>query len=287
MKKRSYTLLFFAIYSLAITSCNDDLILDLPQPDDKIVIDGWIDSGQLAKVLLTSNSAYFSSIDSASIRDLVLTRAKVSLSDGEKSEILILRRNDNYFPPYIFEGNEILGDTGKIYTITAEYGGNSARASTTIPPPVKPDTVYFKPEANSDSLGTIYIEFYDPPESKNYYRILTKRNSKDRRYISSMVMGIDDKFFSGQKFGFSLSRAPESYISTKGNRYFAIGDTVSIKFCTIDKAHFDFWNSFQDEVLNSSNPFASSLSTVKSNVEGDGLGIWGGYGVSFYTLIIK
>jgi hypothetical protein len=275
------------LFTLAIASCNDDLLIDLPRPDDKIIIDGWIDKGQYAKVLLTRNAPYFSSIDSASIRDLVLTRAKVTLSDGESSEVLILRRNDNYFPPYIFEGNEIIGDTGKIFTVTADYGGKSAWASTTIPTSVKPDTVYFKLEANSDSLGTIYIEFTDPPESKNFYRILTKRNSKDRRYISSMVMAIDDKFFSGEKFGFSLSRGPESYISSKGNRYFEIGDTVSIKFCTIDKTHYDFWNSFQDEVLNSSNPFASSLSTVKSNVEGDGLGVWGGYGVSFCTLIIK
>jgi hypothetical protein len=101
-----------------------------------------------------------------------------------------------------------------------------------------------------------------------------------------MVMGIDDIFFSGNKFGFSLNRSPGSYLSSQGNKYFAIGDTVSIKFCTIDKAHYDFWNSFQDEVLNTSNPFASSLSSVKSNVT-NGLGIWGGYGASYYTIIIK
>ena len=104
-------------------------ILNMPEPDDKIVIDGWIENGQYAKVLLTSNTPYFSSLDSSSIRDLVLTKAKVSLSDGERSEIFILRRNENYFPPYIFEGNEIKGDTGKIYTITAEYGGKKAFAN--------------------------------------------------------------------------------------------------------------------------------------------------------------
>ena len=71
------------------------------------------------------------------------------------------------------------------------------------------------------------------------------------------------------------------------NEYFNIGDTVSIKFCTIDKDHYEFWNTFQDEVLNTVNPFASSLSVIKSNIQGDGLGIWGGYGVSYYTLIIK
>ena len=287
MTKRNFKLIFFVVCFISAFSCNDELKMNLPLPDDKIVIDGWIDGGQYAKVLLTRNSPYFSSIDSASLRDLVLTAAKVTLTDGDKTEILILRKNKNYFPPYIFEGNEIKGDTGKTYTLTAEYGGKTAWAKTTIPKKVDPDIISFMLNENNDSLGNIYMEFTDPPETKNYYRILTKRNGKDKRYLSPMMMGLDDKFFSGQKFGFTMSRGPESFLSSHGNEYFKIGDTVSIKFCTIDKAHYEFWNSFQDEVLNSSNPFASSLSGIKSNVQGDGLGVWGGYGVSFYTLIIK
>ena len=216
-----------------------------------------------------------------------MTRAKVTLTDGIKSEVLILRKNDKYFPPYIFEGNKIIGDTGKIYTITAEFGGKTAWANTTIPVKINLDTIYFKQEAGKDSLGSIYIEFTDPPDIKNYYRILTLTLGKDIRYTSSMIMGIDDNFFSGEKFGFSISRGPESYLSPGENKYYKIGDTVNVKFCTIDKAHYDFWNSFQEEVLNSSSPFASSLSGLKSNVQGDGLGIWGGYGVSLYKMIIK
>ena len=289
MKERFKNLSLFALFSLATICCNDDLNLDIPEPDDTIVIDGWIESGQFAKVLLTRNSPYFSTIDSASIRALVLTWAKVTLTDsaGEKSEILTLRRNDDYFPPYIFEGNEITGDTGKIYKITAEYGGKTAWAYTTIPPEVKLDTIYFKLEPNNDSLGSINIEFTDPPEIKNYYRILTKLIGKDHRYNSLMVMSIDDIFFSGKKAELSLSRGPESFFLSEGNKYYKLGDSVSIKFCTIDKAHFDFWNSFQDEYLNARNPFASSLSKIKSNVQGDGLGIWGGYGASYYNFKIK
>lgn len=287
MKKQNLKLFLLLIFLISVLSCNDDLYVNIPMPDDKIVIDGWIDNGQYAKVLLTRNSPYFSSIDSASLRDLVLTSAKVTLTDGEKTEILILRKNENYFPPYIFEGNEITGDTGKTYTLTAEYGGKTAWATTTIPQKVNLDSLSFILNANSDSLGNIYMEFTDPPDIKNYYRILTKRIGKDKRFLSPMLMGFDDKFFSGQKFGFSMSRSPETFLSSRGNEYFKIGDTVSIKFCTIDKAHYEFWSSFQDEVLNAGNPFASSLSGIKSNVQGDGLGVWGGYGVSQYTLIIK
>jgi hypothetical protein len=270
-----------------MTFCSDRLDLNLQDPDDLIVIDGWIENNQYAKVLLTRNTPYFSSLDSASIRELILSRAKITISNGDTSEILTLRKNEEYFPPYVFEGNEIKGEIGKTYTVTAEYGGRKAFATTSIPSPVKLDTLYFIKKENSDSLGKIFLEFTDPPETSNYYRILSQVKGKDRRYYSSMIMGISDIFFSGQKFGFSIFRGQEAYLSEGNDEYFRLGDTVSIKFCTIDKAHYEFWSSFQDEILNTGNPFASSLLVIRSNIEGDGLGIWGGYGVSFYSYIIK
>ena len=61
------------------SSCNNDLNIDIPEQDDKIVIDGWIEQNKKATVFLTANAPYFSSIDSASLRSLVLTRAKVTM----------------------------------------------------------------------------------------------------------------------------------------------------------------------------------------------------------------
>jgi len=39
-----YYLIFMLI--LITASCNKDLDIDLPEPDDKIVVDGWIEQGQ-------------------------------------------------------------------------------------------------------------------------------------------------------------------------------------------------------------------------------------------------
>jgi len=270
----------------AAASCSDDPYVNMPEPDDMIVVDGWIESGQYAKVLLTRNMPYLSSLDSASIREMVLTRAKVTLSDGERNEILILRRNTDYFPPFVYEGNEIKGETGKTYTIKAEYGGRTAYGSTTIPSLVILDTLYFALKEDSDSLGWLYAGFTDPP-GNNYYRVLTKLKGADSMYYSSFVMGLSDEYFSGRKFGITIGRGRKSYLAAADEEYFCRGDTVLIKFCTIDKAHYEFWNSYQDEVMNAGNPFASSVSVIKSNIQGNGLGIWGGYGVSQYTLIIR
>jgi hypothetical protein len=280
-------LIYFILIIIVVSACDTAPDLNIPEPDDKIVIDGWIENGNYARVLLTSNAPYFSDLDSASIRELVLTRAKVTLTDGVNSEILILRKDKNYFPPYIYEGNSIKGETGKTYTVTAEYGGKKAYASTTIPNTVPFDTIYFVRKDDSDSLRTMYIEFTDPGDEINYYRVLTMIKGKDKRYSSSMVMAISDRYFSGQKFGFRLMSGKSNMLTEDTERYFVKGDTVSIKFCTIDREHYEFWNTYQDEVMNASNPFASSVSVIRSNVMGDGLGIWGGYGVSLYQVVVK
>jgi hypothetical protein len=128
--------------TLLVVSCNDDLLEGIEQPDALIVVDGWIEQGRQAKVFLTTNAPYFTSIDSASIRELVLSRAKVTLSDDDTSEVLILRKDLNYFPPFYYQGNIITGETGRSYRLTAEYGGKSAEAETTIPREVSIDTAF-------------------------------------------------------------------------------------------------------------------------------------------------
>ena len=269
---------------LSVRSCNDDLLSGLKEPDALIVVDGWIEQGRQAKVFLTTNSPYFTSIDSTSIRELVLSRAKVTLSDGENSEVLILRRDMSYFPPFYYQGNEIVGEMGKSYTLTAEYGGKSAEAVTTIPGKVAIDTAYFELLEESDSLGVVKLLFTDPMEEKNYYRIFTQRKGVDDRFIPTVLMAINDQYFAGQQVNYTLSRPPVSFLSSEGIEYFETGDTILVKLCTMDEGSFGFWSSYQEEVMNAANPFASSMNNLETNVEGDGLGVWSGYGVTIDTV---
>jgi len=281
----NYIHIIFILVMTFGSSCTTEIELDFPEPDDKIVIDGWIEQNKRATVFLTSNSPYFTSVDSSSLRDLVLTRAKVTIDDGENSEILILRKNEIYFPPYFYQSNQISGEIGKTYTITAEYGGKTAWASTVITDPVDIDTVYFELAEGEDSLGVIRINFTDPAEIKNYYRIFTKRIGIDDKFITTFAMGYDDKYFEGREAEFTLFRAPSSFITEDDDdNYYKLGQTVVIRLCTISKDHFEFWNTYQDEILNVANPFAASLTEVSSNVEGDGLGVWGGYGAAYDTV---
>ncbi len=284
MRKTVSPYIVLIVSLVALAACSPVPEIDLPLPDAKIVVDGWIENGTQAKVMLTSNSPYSASIDSSSWRDMVLTRAKVILDDGENTETLILRKDDRYFPPYYYAGNEIFGQPGRNYTITAEFGGKTAMAMTTIPEPVPIDTCYFELIENEDSIGNIVVKFRDPLDQKNYYRIFTQREGIDQKFITTFVMAIDDIHYPGQNLKLKLFRAPESHLPDMEDNYFRLDETIIVKLSTMDKISYEFWSSFQDEELNMANPFASSLSDIRSNVAGEGLGIWVGYGSFIDTI---
>jgi len=254
--------------------------------ESQIVVDGWIENDKYAKVLLTRSAAYFSDIDSISIRGYVLTRAKVELTDGKKSETLTLKPNDSYFPPYIYEGSEIKGEIGKTYYIKVTYGGREVSAQTTIPTPVILDEAHFQLNDDSDQLGYLSVNFSDDANTKNYYRTLAKIKSKDSKYLASYIANFTDDYFNGQQVNISIYKGNKTSINNTNNKYFILGDTISLMFTTIDHAAYDFWTTFSREALNTGNPFASTNLRVKTNIK-NGLGIWCGYGSSYYQIIAK
>jgi hypothetical protein len=271
-----------------MTSCNEDLAIETTDYAPKIVIDGWIENGNYPKVMLTSSLSYFASIDSITIRKLVVTTAKITVSDGTRSEILTLKKDPNYFPPYIYSGTEIKGEVGKSYTLTVESKGMTYTAITTIPPVAQFDSLWFQTIKGKDSLGYIYGKFTDNPAVQNYYRVFTQRENKDKRYVPVYLSAIGDQSFNGRRFTFSLLRGPDSFSKVVDDLYFVSEDTVKIKFCTMDKANFDFWRTLERELYVVGNPFSSSGNEIKSNIDGDrALGVWGGYGVTYYKIITK
>lgn len=254
--------------------------------NSEVVVDGWIEPGKYCQVLLTLSAPYFADIDSVSLRNYALTKAKVTVSNGAHSEILTLKPNEAYFPPYLYISTKIKGEVGKNYDITVEYGGRTTYATTTIPEPVKLDSAWFALDEESDSLGFVWLKFMDDATKKNYYRTLTQIKNVDNKYIPNYFPNFNDEFFNGQRIEVSLYKGNSNSIDKIDDFHYKIGDTISLKFCTVDKASFVFWNSFQKEILNTGNPFASTNARVTSNVS-NGLGVWCGYGSSYYRIIAK
>ena len=272
-------------------SCQKEINIKLPPYNPKVVIEGWIEPGQPAMVLVARNAAYFSMTDSASLVNLLVRNAIIKVSDGVQTDSLTLGLDLRYFPPLVYKGQKIKGETGKSYTLSVTVDGKTYSAVTSILKPIKLDSVWFKLDPpTQDTFGLIWAQFSDPPGVANYYRIFTQRLNKDKKFIPVEGSVNDDKLFDGKTFSFSIRRGSNNLASTQKDLNeksgkFKIGDTVIIKACTIDKANYDFWRTTEQEMYSGGNPFGSPIPII-SNIK-DALGVWGGYGPFFDTLIIK
>jgi len=286
MKHFRILLLFTAlVFTLSCEESIDDLKLPAYQP--KLVIDGWIEQGQFAEVTLTQSASYFADIDSVALREALVSTAKVSVSDGETTEVLTLFRNSDKFPPFFYQGTKLKGEVGKTYTLLVETEGEIFEASTSIPPPPTFDSLWFEFDNEIDSSGALWATFTDEPAVENYYRVFTRQESKDNEFVPMYLSAIGDKFFDGKSFSFNILKGTEGLSDISNDFYFTRGDTLRIRFCSIDQAHFDFWRTLEREVFSVGNPFSGSGNEILSNTSDGTLGIWGGYGASYYRIIVK
>ena len=271
-----------------LSSCTPEPVLQNPGYEPRLVIDGSIEQGDFPRVSLTYSSSYFTEIDSSKIRKLVIASAKVTVSDGETEEVLTLKKDARYFPPYIYQGTAIKGEIGKNYKLTVEAKNKKYTAITSIPDPAQLVNLWFELSQGSDSIGYLYGEIADDPAKSNYYRLFTKRKHKDSKFVPVYLSAVSDQYFNGKKFKFSILRGPESLTDVIDDLYFLKGDTIQVKLCTMDKAHFDFWRTLERELYVLGNPFSSSGNEIMSNIDDKtALGVWGGYGVKYYQIIAK
>jgi hypothetical protein len=253
----------------------------------KLVVDGSIETGGYAHVAITRNIPYYSSVDSSNFLRLVIKQAKVILATSEKSEILTLTYNETYTPPWYYKSTEITGKEGETYTLTILWDTLTLKAQTTIPVSVKPDSVWFQTAGDNAEKGLIYLRINDNYSDSNYYKISTKTGIRQNVFTPTLQSVYADWYFNGQQYTFSLYRGAESFLalSDANDFYFNKGDTVWVKLCTMDKACFSFWKTYYSEAANGANPFASSIHSVSSNIDG-GLGIWGGYGQTVTKIVL-
>ncbi|KOP38590.1 DUF4249 domain-containing protein [Flavobacterium sp. WLB] len=279
MKK--YILFLFA---LVLTSCSKDDFSEQKNLESKIVVEGWIEEGDFANVLLSSSIPVKDVIDSTNVLNHVIRSAKITISDGVNSEVLRVKNDKNRIPPFVYFGSTLKGEAGKEYSIKIEYLNRVVEAVTSIPKSVPLKSAEYIKKNAIDTTGYIFVKFDDPPAEKNYYQIATKIDGEEPIFVPSFYGNLDDKNFENSSVSVQINRGVLLFPKTKFTPYFADGDVIYVKLRTQTKEALDFWNSWQNEIVNSKNPIYPSNTSLKSNIKG-GIGIWAGYGQS--TIIVK
>lgn len=286
--------------------CTEEFIPDTQEEDQQYVVEGFIEAGDSETptyVLLTRSIPFLSTIDLNTFNTLFVNDAKVTVNDGSNTVELEEFCLDE-LPPEIREAaaialgfdpeNTVLNicayvdffdqldrREGGSYDLRIEVEGEVITANTTIPDFVPLFNLRWDepPGEPSDTVARLWVTIDDPEEEANFYRYFTEQ--KDEGLIAPFSSVVDDKFFDGKEFEFPLTKAEPRDAEFDANNFglYFRGDSIRIKWMTIDEAHFEFWNTLEFS-RNNSGPF-SSYNRVTSNVDG-ALGVWGGYAVGYY-----
>ncbi|MBF4518519.1 DUF4249 domain-containing protein [Flavobacterium sp. ANB] len=277
MKK--YILFLFA---LLITSCSKDDFKE-QSIESKIVVEGWIEEDDYAQVLLSSSIPVTDVIDTTNVLNHVIRSAKITISDGVNSEVLRVKNDKNRIPPFVYFGSTLKGEAGKEYSLKIEYLSRVVEAVTTIPKSVELKSAEYIKSNPTDTTGYVFVKFDDPLNEKNYYQVATKIVDEEPVFVPAFYGNLDDKNFSSPNISVQINRGILLFPKTKFTPYFADGDLIYVKLRTQNKDALDFWNSWQNEIVNSKNPIYPSNTSLKSNIKG-GIGIWAGYGQSIIVV---
>jgi len=282
--------LFVLIPLLLLHSCTENIDLTIIGGGNKVVIEGSIENGKPAEVIVTRNSPVSKPVK---LNNILILDAQVSISNGSSTETLTLMIDSASSIPLVYKGSTIIGVAGQSYTLTVVADGQTNYAVTTIPQPIALDSVWWKADPPHDSLGYAWARFTDPSGIGNAYRWFAKRPKKDRRYLAPLGATFDDKFIDGKNIdifnlrGIDPTSTSDEDKETKEDRfYYKKTDTIYIKFCTIDYATLRFYETYETALQSNGNPFASPTS-IQSNIKGGGLGIWAGFGATFDTIMPK
>ncbi|MDP4268133.1 MAG: DUF4249 domain-containing protein [Bacteroidota bacterium] len=310
--------LTFSLFVL-FSSCEKNINLDLPAPEDKIVIEGTIEPHLPPIIMVSHNTPYFASVDINTYKNLFIHNADVRVNGVKLTEINLTQINDSInniakylgFSPdslrnaiknfigitlydltslnfyiYTTADTSVWGKAGKTYNLQVNVPGKATVSSvTTIPTPLKPDSIWFVADDKHPGEGYMWLQISDPANEDNYYRMFTLRLNKDKWFIPNIPSIINDKLFNGKTISAQIRRGEKSNSTISGLDFgrFAKGDTVIVKFSTIDHQTYEFWNSAETDIRSNGSPF-STPSNIRSNIT-NGLGIWSGYG-SYYKIVI-
>lgn len=289
MKNKILFLFFFLFF---FSSCEKDIQLDFPPGEDVLVVEGYIENGQLPYVILTKGLPFFGNITGDEYKKYFVSGAKVTLYDGTRTINLTELSRDGYtIYAAILKGDT--GAVGKTYDLKIDYDNHEYTSSTTILPPVALDSVWLlsAPKGVDTNLVQLYCRFTEPGTPGNYYRALTKRN-KDVFFDTAFGSVFDDKVVNGKTFNFNILRGKSDFQNNDTAKfetygYFNKGDTIYIKWASIERVQYDFWRTYESQGNSFGNPFSSTV-IIKSNMKGKNVtGVWASYGAFLDTIIAR
>lgn len=288
--------LVLVLFASFLFSCEKNINFDLKESANVLVVDAEIENDKVPTVILTKSFSYFSQIDPQLLAQSFVHNADVFISNGT-----LTHKMKEYSIPlapgysaymYGIDSSSLatafLGEFNKTYTLKIITEGVEYNATTTIPVLATfPDSVYFKqapfiPDTNKRNM---YIKAHDPVGLGNYVRYFTKRNSNP--FWPGQASVFSDEVIDGTTYDVAFPQGIDRNDPPKADsNFYNRGDTVTLKFCNIDKSTYTFWSTWEFAYQSIGNPFAQP-NKVLGNISNGALGAFCGYAAWYRRQIVQ
>lgn len=241
----------------------------------RLVVDGRIEQGRGAVVMLSQSMPFNSSYDEDTYRKLAIWAAKVTIIHGNEREVLTSRSDSDYPTEFIYTGYQINGEVGESYTIEIEYSGHSWHSKGVILPAIELQNI----EVVAESEDRYVIHATLPPTQ---YPCSIDCALNGSHYYAPTILGIYPPSESPREI--TINRPTDKLIREDYTTQFSGEDRVTLRVNTLSDFGYLYWREWEDNFINSVNPVFPSTSNLPTNISNDGMGIWSGYGTTYYPL---
>ncbi len=287
--------LVFVLCAILLLSCEKNIDFDLKESPNVLVVDAAIENGQAPTVILTKSLAFFSKVDPQLLAQAFVHNADVFMSNGTLTHKL----KEYAFPlaagytGYMYSidsaslATAFVGEFNTDYTLRIVSEGKEYNSAVKIPAlAFFPDSIYFKPPPfiADTNKRVMFVKASDPLGLGNYVRYFTKNNSKP--FFPGGNSVYTDEVIDGTTYDVAFPQGIDKNDPPKADsNFYNRGDTVTFKFCNIDKPTYTFWSTWEFAYQSIGNPFAQPNKVI-GNISNGALGVFSGYAAWYRTQIV-
>ncbi len=260
MRKDIFILVSLVILGCLAVTCKKVVHLELNTASPSIVIQGNVydHAGPFVVKISRSVNFYDPSVYPA------VSGANVTISDNLGHSDQLTEK-----APGMYVTSILLGIPKTTYTLKVNVGGQSYSASSTMPEAVEIGAITFQKSLFGDNIYP-GINFADPPNISNYYRLIYSVNN----VLYPDINVTDDKLSEGKTIAYVI-RPADTDTKLKS------GDNVTIWLESVDESVYEYFRTAGREGGQSASP-----ANPTSNISNGALGYFNACSVRVHSAIV-
>jgi hypothetical protein len=267
-KLKKYCLILFLFSIVLNSSCKKIIDLNLKDAEQQIIIEGNFTNQHGAQVVRISRSLPVSEPN----KFPAVSGAVVNVTDNRGNVYDFAEST-----PGTYTFFNATGKPGRTYTLNVNVGGQTYTASSTMPQPVKLDSLTASQETfGKDKRTIVAVNYSDPIKVSNYYLFRMEVNGVKVERIFS-----DSDFFTD---GRAVKK--DLFLTDNDNVKIKEGDNVSVEMQCIDLPMFTYWRSLEQQYASGNPNDVTTPSNPLNNLSNHALGYFSAHTSDFMNVLI-